>query len=65
MQRGEIVHAQTNGLNGDEAFYSLVAWQEGSFHIVSCKQFPDRTIHSPLMSMLIEGARRVDEAAAE
>lgn len=65
MQAGEIIHAQTDGLNGDEAFYSLVAWQEGNFHIVSCDQFPDRTIHSPLMSMLIEGARRVDEASAE
>lgn len=64
MQGGEIVHAQTDTQKGDEAFYSLVAWQEGNFNIVSCEQFPNRTIHSPLMSMLIEGARRVDEASA-
>jgi DNA-binding response OmpR family regulator len=62
MQRGEIVHAETGDLSGDEAFYALVAWQQGDFNIVSCDTFPPRTIHGPLMSMLIEGARRVDEA---
>ncbi len=63
MQQGDIVHAETRNLQGDEAFYELVAWQHGNFNIVSCNSFPSRTIHSPLMSMLIEGARRLDEAS--
>ncbi len=61
MHQGEIVHAETENLHGEEAVYALIAWQQGNFNIVSCESFPPQTIQSPLMSLLIEGARRVDE----
>lgn len=65
MQKGEVVHANTGSLSGEEAFFALMGWNEGSFEIVSCADFPPRSIQSPLMSLLIEGYRRLDESQAE
>jgi DNA-binding response OmpR family regulator len=62
MQQGQIIHADTDSLSGEEAFYSLMTWEEGEFQILPCSHFPTRTIHAPTMSLLIEGARLVDEA---
>jgi CheY-like chemotaxis protein len=62
VQKGEVIHASTGNLSGEEAFYALMPWSDGSFEIVSCFDFPPRTIHSPLMSLLIEGYRRFDES---
>jgi DNA-binding response OmpR family regulator len=61
MREGAIVHAELSGLNGEEAFYALVPWDEGDFQILPCSSFPPQTIQIPLESLLIEGFRRVDE----
>jgi CheY-like chemotaxis protein len=65
MQKGEVVDAGTGSLSGEEAFFALMAWNDGTFEIVSCFDFPSRTMQSPLMSLLIEGSRRLDESQAE
>jgi DNA-binding response OmpR family regulator len=65
VQKGEVVHASSGNLSGEEAFYALMAWNDGHFEIVSCFDFPLRSIHSPLMSLLIEGYRRFDESHHE
>jgi DNA-binding response OmpR family regulator len=65
VQKGEVVHAQTGELKAEEAFYDLMHWHEGEFEMISCTDFPPRTIHSPLMSLLIEGYRRWDESRNE
>ena len=65
MQQGQIIHADMESLSGEEAFYKLMTWEEGAFQILSCSNFPTRTIHAPTMSLLIEGARLVDEARGE
>jgi hypothetical protein len=65
MQPGQIIHADTDSLSGEEALYSLMTWEEGEFQILPCSNFPSRTIHAPTMSLLIEGARLVDEARDE
>jgi DNA-binding response OmpR family regulator len=65
MQKGEVVHANTGSLSGEEALYALMSWNDGTFEIVSCFNFPSRTIQGPLMSLLIEGYRRLDESQAE
>lgn len=64
IQEGEIIHSQAGDLDGEEALYRLMAWQTGEFEIVACSTFPPRTIHSSTMSLLMEGARRADEASA-
>ena len=65
VQKGEVIHAQTGGLSGEAAFYELMHWQEGDFEMASCMEFPPRTIHGSLMSLLIEGHRRLDESQNE
>jgi DNA-binding response OmpR family regulator len=65
MQKGEVIHASTGSLTGEDAFYALMSWNDGTFEIVSCFDFPPRTIQSPLMSLLIEGYRRLDESQHE
>jgi CheY-like chemotaxis protein len=64
IQEGEIIHSQARDLNGEEAFYRLMAWHAGEFEIVACSTFPARTIHSSTMSLLMEGARLADELSA-
>ena len=64
IQQGEIVHARTGEIEGEGAFYHLMAWQEGQFEIVSCSAFPSRTIQGSTMSLLMEGARLADEVGA-
>ncbi len=64
IQGGEIIHAQSGDLVGEKAFYDLMAFQEGDFEIVPCSKFPGRTVHGNTMSLLMEGARLVDEMAA-
>jgi DNA-binding response OmpR family regulator len=65
MQQGQIIHAHMEDLSGEEAFYTLMTWEEGAFQILPCSNSPTRTIHAPTMSLLIEGARLVDEARGE
>jgi DNA-binding response OmpR family regulator len=65
IQDGEIVHSRTGALEGEEAFYHLVSWQEGEFEILPCATFPSRTIYGSTMSLLMEGARMTDEGDPE
>jgi response regulator RpfG family c-di-GMP phosphodiesterase len=65
IQHGEIVHALAGSAEGEEAFYKLMAWEQGNFQIVSCSDFPTRTINAGAMSLLMEGARLADEAGGE
>ncbi len=65
IKDGDIIHAQTNGLSGEEAFYSLMKWETGNFQIVSCSDFPEPTINASTMALLLEGARLADEAREE
>ncbi len=62
MQNGEIIHACKGNIDGEEALYRLLIWQDGEFQIVPCSDFPPRTIHSSTMSLLMEAARLSDEA---
>ncbi len=64
IKGGEIIHAETGPLVGEEALFQLMAYQDGQFQVVSCDSFPQRTIHAGTMSLLMEGARLVDEASA-
>ena len=60
---GHVVHAALGDKEGDDAFYDLMAWQEGDFTTRTCEDYPKRTVQTSLMSLLMEGARLADEAA--
>ncbi len=57
---GEVVHASTASLEGQDAFFEMMAWGEGSFHLAPGKT--DRvSIEVPWNFLLIEALRRSDE----
>jgi len=63
IKQGEVIHAETISMVGEEAFYQLMGWKDVNFSVVPCHEFPERTINMSLMSLLMEGARLMDEAA--
>jgi two-component system chemotaxis response regulator CheB len=61
IEDGEVIHAETGDTEGEQAFYTLMQWREGTFTTRQCAAFPVRTIQSSVMSLLMEGARLADE----
>jgi len=62
IQQGEIIYAQSQGLEGQDAFYRMMTWPDGEFEITACTAVPARNIYESAMSLLMEGARLADEA---
>ena len=60
---GEIIHADCDGVVGEEAFYQILGWQTGSFESIETSTTPERTIHQNYHFLIMEAARRVDEAS--
>lgn len=63
IQGGAVVHCKAADKTGEEAFYELMRWNRGKFTAGPCEKFPDKTIGVSLMSLMMEGARRLDETA--
>lgn len=63
LQGGKIIHAAVGDQQGEEAFYTMMAWKEGSFSMKPPARFPERTIHTDAMGLLMEGAKRLDDIA--
>jgi len=62
LKDGNVIHATTGNLQGEEAFYQLMTWREGNFTTRPCSTFPSATIKASTTSLLMEGARLSDEA---
>ena len=62
IEKGIIIHAHTGNLEGENAFYKIVVWEEGRFQIVPCSAFPPQTIQGNTLSLLLEASRLADEA---
>jgi len=61
FDKGEIIHAICDDLDGEEAFYEIISFARGHLDTVSITELPERTINLPYVSLLLEGARRLDE----
>lgn len=61
VNKGEVVHASLGILAGNEAFYAMMQWKDGTFHSRQEATFPERSIKESVMGLLMEGARLVDE----
>lgn len=61
FEDGEIVHAQTGTLEGEDAVYQLLQWTEGTFHLGDKTRIPRRTINAPWHYLMLEGMRKMDE----
>ncbi len=58
---GEIVHAQSSDLQGEEAFYQILTWELGSFECDD-KSPAVETIQESWDFLLMESMRRLDAA---
>ncbi|MBI5248896.1 MAG: PAS domain S-box protein [Desulfomonile tiedjei] len=61
VDRGEIVHAKSGALEGEEALYNCLLFKGGNFSSLPWRE-PERiTIDKPGVFLLIEAARKRDE----
>jgi len=65
FKNGEMVHAETGDLVGDEAIYSLLSWEEGTFKVKMGVEPSLKTIDKNWSGLLLEGMRRIDESTAD
>jgi len=61
IQNGQITHAQTGDLEGEDAVYILALWTTGDFQFSPGLESDVRTITRSNTSLLLEAARRSDE----
>jgi predicted regulator of Ras-like GTPase activity (Roadblock/LC7/MglB family) len=58
---GQIVHAAYGDQKGEDVVYLVLGWDEGDFSLENDIQSPETTILRSWPSLLLEGARRLDE----
>ena len=61
LRDGQIVHAETGGLSGEEAIYELATWTKGDFKFDTSAATNSATIDKSNTNLLMEAARRQDE----
>ncbi len=61
IQQGEVICAQAQDAQGQNAFFRMMTWEDGEFEITSCNAIPPRNIFESAMSLLMEGARMADD----
>jgi Domain of unknown function (DUF4388) len=61
LRNGRIVHAEIDGVTGEEAVYALAIWSTGDFQFTPGKETETVTIDKTNTSLLMEAARRLDE----
>jgi hypothetical protein len=58
---GRIVHATCDSLQGDQAIYQLVTWNDGEFELETGVSQAEQTVSPDWSGVLLEGMRRLDE----
>lgn len=62
---GNVVHASLGNQAGEEVIYEILRWEEGTFNLEGGVKPPATTIKQSWSSLLLEGARRLDETDHE
>jgi hypothetical protein len=62
LSGGDLVHAETGGLSGEEAAFEVLSWENGEFKSCTRTLAPVRTVQSSLQQLLLRLAQRTDEA---
>jgi two-component system chemotaxis response regulator CheB len=66
IKGGEIIHAQCEGICGEEALYRMMTWQNGDFETLdTVDTYPATTINANYQYLLLEAARRRDELSKD
>ena len=63
FHEGNIVHAEIDKLEGEDAFHYLMSWKTGEFSVMRNKTSEKETIVKGWQSLLLESMRRVDETS--
>jgi hypothetical protein len=62
FERGFIYQVKLGDFLGEQAFYRLLAWQDGQFQFQSAETLSiKRQVQKETMHLLMEGLRRLDE----
>lgn len=64
FDQGRVVHAEINGVMGEEAVYHMLEWDRGSFNLEMGLAPPLRTVDVGWSGLVLEGVRRIDEGQA-
>jgi response regulator RpfG family c-di-GMP phosphodiesterase len=62
LDSGRIVDAIYGGLRGEEAFYQIVGWEDGTFSLDPDVLMLGATINRSTDGLIMEGLRRLDES---
>lgn len=62
FKEGVLVHAALDDNQGEEVVYHILGWQNGLFNLEMGVEPPTVTINRNWSGLLLEGARRLDEA---
>jgi twitching motility two-component system response regulator PilG len=61
LKNGQLIDAEANGLTGDSAAIEILGWESTAQIKIEELNSNRRTIHAPLMQMLLEAAKVADE----
>ena len=61
LRGGQIIHAASGGLEGEEAAYEIIGWSAGQFSFEDGVQPEEPTIQTGWEHLVMEGVRRRDE----
>jgi CheY-like chemotaxis protein len=62
IEEGQIIHAQVGDFIGEDAFNNLLAFKGGQFNLKPFTEPPARSISGPWEFLVMEAARKTDEA---
>ena len=63
FNQGELVDAETDGMNGEKAATRIIAWKNVQTEVQD-KSHTEKHIHTPLMHILLNSTRHADEKGA-
>jgi CheY-like chemotaxis protein len=64
VEGGDVIDAELQDLQGEEAFRQIFAWKTGHFEIMPGDAKRTRTIFTPYESLLLDTVQNMDESAA-
>jgi two-component system chemotaxis response regulator CheB len=65
IKKGQVLHAETNTLQGERAFLEILRWKDGMFEIQSSGNLTSSSIDKPWEHLLLEAMREHDERLDE
>jgi CheY-like chemotaxis protein len=65
INNGEVVDAETENVDGEEAFKRVLGWKTGNFEIFPSEPDRPRKIHTSYQGLLLDSAQKADEAGFE